>query len=63
MYFEGQDYVCGERIVNLNLNIFIDANVFGRNFPGSEGLLPRAKLCEVQKAYCSSWFSSEGTGT
>lgn len=32
MYFEGQDYICGKRIVSLNVNIFIDANFLGGTF-------------------------------
>lgn len=29
MYFKGQDYTCGKRKENLNINIFTDAYSFG----------------------------------
>lgn len=65
MYFKGQDYTCGKRKENLNINIFTDAYSFGG------GAFIEVSLCCQGQNHCTkckrhivqAGFSSGGAGT
>lgn len=65
MYFKGQDYICGKRKENLNINIFTDAYSFlGGTFLEVRLYCQGQNHCMKYKRHLvQAEFSSEGTGT